>query len=140
MSLCRALATQVSWSSPTTIIFTIFIPSMEKTKLRYKRTSAVSKVSKHDGNNNAASGFRALDPQISFGILPIELTHSVIAHALGNYYTELIFYEGSDHKKNGEWDGMLVLLHVSRVFRMETIRLMGYLFGGSDTIVDVQKG
>lgn len=113
---------------------------MEKTKPKSKRASTVSKVLERDSNNNATSGSRALDPQISFGILPIELTHSVIAHALGNYYTELIFYEGSDHTKNGERDAMLVLLHVSRVFRMETIRLMGYLFGGTDTIVDVQKG
>lgn len=113
---------------------------MEKTKRKSKRAYTVSKVLERDSNNNATSGSRALDPQISFGILPIELTHSVIALALGNHYTELIFYEGSDHTKNGEWDAMLVLLHVSRVFRMETIRLMGYLFGGTDTIADVQKG
>lgn len=53
----------------------------------------------------------AEDESISKGVLPIELTHSIIAQALGNYYTDLILYEGSNTSANGESDVPFALLH-----------------------------
>lgn len=112
---------------------------MAKTKQKTKRTS---KLQYPNTPNDAPSCLPepADESLVLKGILPVELTHSIIAQALGNYYTDLILYEGNNITENGEPDVPFTLLHASKLFRSETIRLMGYLFAGSREIIDTRNG
>lgn len=114
---------------------------MAKTKRKSKRTNRPSANARNAADDSLSHYLlTAEDDSVSKGILPVELTHSIIARALGNYYTDLILYKTDNMVENGEPDVPLAMLHVSRLFRMETIRLMWYLFAESRDIVDVRLG
>lgn len=60
----------------------------------------------------------------------VVLIHWIIAQALGKYYIDVVLYQGGNISESRQLDLPFALLYVLKLFRMETVRLMGRLFGG----------